>query len=53
MECTQASGLFGELGAIDEALCDYIILLHLGEWSAPKRMVPVATWDSARMFARP
>ena len=49
MECTQASGLSGELGAMHEALCDYIILLCLGEWLAPTRMVPAATWDSAGM----
>ena len=53
MECTQASGLSGELGAMDEALCDYILLLHLGEWSAPRRMVPNTTWDSVGMSARP
>ena len=47
MECTQASGLSGELGVMDEALCDYIILLCLGEWSAPRRIVPAAMWDSA------
>ena len=53
MECTQAPGLSGELGAIDEALCDYIIMLRLSEWSAPRRMVPAATWDSAGMSTRP
>ena len=46
-------GFFGELGAMDEALCDYILMLRLGEWSAPWRMVPATTWDSAGMFACP
>ena len=53
MECTQAPRLSGEVGTMDEALCDYIILLCLGEWSAQRRMVPAATWDSAGMSARP
>ena len=53
MVCTQASGLSEELGEMDEALCDYIILLCLGEWSAPRRMVLATTWDSVGMSARP
>ena len=53
MECSQATGISGDLGALDETLCVYVLLLRLGEWSTPRRMVSAATWDSAGMSACP
>ena len=53
MECSQATGIFGDLGALDETLCVYILLFHLGEWLTPRRMVSAATWDSAGMSTCP
>ena len=34
---------------MDEALRDYIVLLHPDKWPDARGMVPAATWNSIRM----
>ena len=53
MECSQETGISGDLGTMDETLCDCVILFRPGEWSTPRRMVSATTWDSVGMFACP
>ena len=53
MECAQAAGILGDLGTLDKALCDHLIMLRPGEWPATRRMVPTAMRDPARLSACP